>query len=88
VYELITGLRVWEQPWRNADPAMLQADTFELVCQINGKVRARVTAPTGAKDDDLELLCREAEPVKAHLDGHEIAKVIVVPNKLVNIVIR
>ena len=43
VYELLTGERVWEAPWPDADPDMLQADTFELVCQVNGKVRDRVT---------------------------------------------
>ncbi len=48
VYERLTGLRVWEQPWPDADPEMLQAETFELVCQVNGKVRDRVTADTGA----------------------------------------
>ncbi|HTW12175.1 MAG TPA: leucine--tRNA ligase, partial [Solirubrobacteraceae bacterium] len=44
VYERLTGLRVWEQPWPVADPAMLVADSFELVCQVNGKVRDRVPA--------------------------------------------
>ena len=47
VYERLTGRRVWEEPWPAADLAMLQTDTFELVVQINGKVRDRVTAPTG-----------------------------------------
>ena len=37
-------------------PAMLQTDTFELVCQVNGKVRDRVAAPTGAARDELERL--------------------------------
>ena len=56
VYERLTGERVWEQPWPAADPAMLVADTFELVCQVNGKVRDRVTAPTGASREELERL--------------------------------
>jgi len=47
-----------------------------------------VTAPTGAAREELERLCLEARGVKAHLDGHEIVKVIVVPDKLVNIVTR
>ena len=42
VYEMVTGRRVWEEPWPDADPNMLQSDTFELVCQVNGKVRDRV----------------------------------------------
>jgi leucyl-tRNA synthetase len=88
VYELLTGSRVWEEPWPAADPSMLQADTFELVCLVNGKVRDRVTAPTGAANDELERLCFDTRGVKAHLDGRDVAKVVVVPNKLVNIVVR
>src|SRR5207245_7228793 len=83
VYELLTGERVWEQPWPSADSAMLEAPSFELVCQINGKVRARVEAPTGAPRDQLERLCLDAPGVQAHLDGHDVVKVIVVPDKLV-----
>jgi leucyl-tRNA synthetase len=67
---------------------MLQSETFELVCQVNGKVRDRVSAPTGAARDELERLCLESRGVKARLDGHEITKVIVVPDKLVNVVVR
>jgi leucyl-tRNA synthetase len=88
VYEKLTGRRVWEERWPAADPAMLQAETFELVCQVNGRVRDRVTAPSGAPRDELERLCLETRGVKTHLDGYEIAKVIVVPDKLVNVVVR
>jgi leucyl-tRNA synthetase len=88
VYHLLTGRRVWEEPWPDADPEMLQAGTFELVCQVNGKVRDRVDAPTGASRQELEQLCLATRGVKAHLDGHEVAKVVVVPDKLVNIVVR
>jgi leucyl-tRNA synthetase len=88
VYELITGARVWEEPWPVANPAMLQADVFELVCQVNGKVRDRVSAPTGAPREELERLALEARGVRAYLDGHEVARVVVVPDKLVNIVLR
>jgi len=88
VYDMLTGERVWEQPWPVADPAMLTADTFELVCQVNGKVRDRVRAPTGASGEQLEALCLAAPGVRAHLDGGEIAKVVAVPGKLVNFVVR
>ncbi len=87
-YELITGERVWEQPWPAADSAMLQADTFELVCQVNGKVRDRVSAATGAAREELERLCLAAGGVRVHLDGREVEKVITVPGKLVNVVAR
>ena len=88
VYELITGRRIWEEPWPAADAAMLQADTFELVCQVNGKVRDRVTAATGAPREELQRLCLDARGVKAQLNGKDVAKVIVVPGKLVNIVVK
>jgi leucyl-tRNA synthetase len=88
VYERLTGRRVWEQPWPDADPDMLQADTFELVCQVNGKVRDRVTAPSGGAREELERLCLDARGVQAHVDGHQLVKVIVVPDKLVNVVVR
>ncbi len=88
VYETATGARVWETPWPVADPAMLVADTFELVAQVNGKVRDRLTAPADASREDLEALARSAPNVQAHLDGRQVVKVIVVPGKLVNIVVR
>ena len=87
-YEMLTGRRVWEEPWPDADPSMLQTETFELVCQVNGRVRDRVHAPSGAERNELEKLCLESRGVKAHVDGHEISKVIVVPDKLVNVVVR
>ncbi len=87
-YQLLTGERVWEQPWPQADPALLARDTYELVCQINGKVRDRVTADADAGPEDLKALCRAAPNIRAHLDGHEIVKEIVVPGKLVNLVVR
>jgi leucyl-tRNA synthetase len=88
VYEMLTGRRVWEEPWPVPDAQMLAADTFELVCQVNGKVRDRVTAPTGAPREQLERLCLDSRGVKTHLDGKEVAKLIVVPGKLVNVVVR
>jgi leucyl-tRNA synthetase len=87
-HQLLTGRRVWEEPWPAADLDMLQADTFQLVCQVNGKVRDRVDAPTGAAREELEELCLAADGVQVHVDGHEIAKVIVVPDKLVNVVVK
>jgi leucyl-tRNA synthetase len=88
VFELMTGRRVWEEPWPQADPALLEQDTFELVCQVNGRVRDRVRAPADASREDLEALARTARGVQAHLDGHEVVKVVVVPGRLVNFVVR
>jgi leucyl-tRNA synthetase len=79
---------VWEEPWPVADMAYLTSDTIEVVCQVNGKVRDRVTAPADASADELKALALAAPNVRAHVDGHEIVKEIVVPGKLVNIVVR
>jgi len=87
-YERLTGRWVWEEPWPAADPEFLERDTFELVCQVNGKVRDRVEARSDATEDDLRELALAAPNVRAHVDGHEIAKVVVVPGRLVNVVVR
>ncbi len=87
-YHLLTGRRVWEEPWPVADPRLLERRTFELVCQVNGRLRDRVEAPSAASRDELEALCRAAPNVRAHLDGQTVVKAIVVPGKLVNLVAR
>ncbi len=86
-YELLTGKRVWEEPWPSADPELLESDTYELVCQVNGKLRDRVEAPADADEVALEALALAAPNVVSHLEGREPRKVIVVPGKLVNIVV-
>jgi leucyl-tRNA synthetase len=88
VYERLTGSRVWEQPWPVADPALLAADTFDLVVQVNGKLRDRIPVPSDAPREELERLARASEKVAAHVDGGEIVKAVVVPGKLVNLVVR
>jgi leucyl-tRNA synthetase len=88
IYELLTGERVWEQPWPQADEALLEREVYELVCQVNGKVRDRVQASADSDQETLKDLCRAAPNVRAHMDGKEIVKEIVVPGKLVNIVVR
>jgi leucyl-tRNA synthetase len=88
VYEMLTAERVWEQAWPEADEQLLERDVYELVCQVNGRVRDRVQANADATPDELKELCRAAPNVIAHLDGKELVKEIVVPGKLVNLVVR
>ena len=88
IYERLTGERVWEQPWPQADQELLEREEYELVCQVNGKLRDRVQAATGADAEELKELCKAAPNVKAHLEGKQIVKEIVVPGKLVNLVVR
>jgi leucyl-tRNA synthetase len=82
------GARLWEQPWPEAEARYLEADEIELVCQVMGKVRGRVTAPADADDATLEQLARSEPNVATHLDGKTVVKVIVVRGKLVNFVVR
>jgi leucyl-tRNA synthetase len=88
VYERLTGGRVWEQPWPQAEEALLESDSYELVCQVNGKVRDRVQVSADTGPQELKDLCRAAPNVVAHVDGKQIVKEIVVPGKLVNLVVR
>jgi leucyl-tRNA synthetase len=88
VYELLEGERVWEQPWPEADPALLTSDTFPLVVQVNGKLRDRVEADSGASEQELLQLALASDKVKAHIDGKQVVKEIVVPGKLVNLVVK
>jgi leucyl-tRNA synthetase len=88
VYDLLTGERVWEQSWPQAEEEFLESESYELVCQVNGKLRDRVQAAAGASPEELKDLCRAAPNVQAHLDGKDILKEIVVPGKLVNLVVR
>jgi leucyl-tRNA synthetase len=79
---------VWEADWPRAEEELLERDEYELVCQVNGKLRDRVQAPSSASADELKQLCKAAPNVQAHIDGKEIVKEIVVPGKLVNLVVR
>ena len=88
VYEQLTGGRVWAEPWPAANPALLEADTFQLIVQLNGKLIDRLEAPAGVERSEQERLARESERLTARLDGMEIVKSIVVPGKLVNFVAR
>jgi leucyl-tRNA synthetase len=73
-------------PWPTLDESALTRTTIEMVVQVNGKVRSKVDAPVDAPKEDVEALALAQENVARFLDGLTVRKVIVVPNKLVNIV--
>jgi leucyl-tRNA synthetase len=87
LWENLGHERLWEHPWPVADPALLEEDTFELVVQVNGKVRDRLEVPVGLPEAELVARAKESPKVQAHLNGGEIRQTIVVPRKLVNLVI-
>ena len=88
VYEELTGRRVWEEPWPEADPALLASETVTLVVQVNGKRRDQIEASADADEEEVLELARASDLVRRHIDGKEVVKEIVVPGRLVNLVVR
>ncbi len=76
------------EPWPGYDEAATIADTIEIVIQINGRVREHIDVPNGTSAKELEALALASDKVKALVDGKPVVRVIAVPNKLVNIVVK
>jgi leucyl-tRNA synthetase len=74
--------------WPVADPELAQREELEIPVQINGKLRSRVIAAPDVSEDDLRAAALSDDRVRLLIDGHEVVKVIVVPRRLVNIVIK
>ncbi len=72
--------------WPMFDESKLTVDEVEIVVQINGKLRAKISIPTEASRDEMQEIALEHEKIKGQLDGKTLRKVIAVPGKLVNIV--
>jgi leucyl-tRNA synthetase len=87
VYYLLTGKYVWQQPWPVADEAWLQVDTVELMLQINAKNRGRLVVPSAASTDDIRAAALSTDAVQDALGTGTIRRVIVVPDRLVNVVV-
>ena len=87
LWERLGHERLYATPWPQADPAMLERDTFELVVQVNGRVRGRVEVPVDLPDDELVARAKELPRVRSYLDGKEVRKTVVVPGRLVNLVV-
>ncbi|ALB29238.1 leucine--tRNA ligase [Companilactobacillus heilongjiangensis] len=74
--------------WPTYDEAKLVSDTVEIIVQVNGKLRDKVEVANGTSKDDLEKLATTDEKVQKFIEGKNIVKVIVIPNKIVNIVVK
>jgi leucyl-tRNA synthetase len=79
--------RLWEHAWPVADESQLQRETFELVVQVNGKVRDRFEVDVDLPEEELVARATASPRVQAHIDGAKVRKTIVVPGKLVNFVV-
>jgi leucyl-tRNA synthetase len=87
LWERLGHTRLWEHPWPVADESFLERQTFELVVQVNGKVRDRFEVDADLPESELVARALASPRVQAHLNGAEPAKTIVVPGKLVNLVL-
>jgi len=76
------------EPWPTYDDSKTVEDSYEMVVQVNGKVRGKITVSTDTSKEEMESLAFEIENVKVFTDGKQIVKVITVPKKLVNIVVK
>ena len=79
---------VFRQPWPAYDEELAKEDAAEVVLQVNGKVRGRMSVPFGTPGDELEKLALADPKIQPFIAGKQVVKVIVVPDKLVNIVVK
>ena len=79
---------LFRRPWPAADPAALEREEVVIIVQVDGKVRSRVTVDVAAAERDVQDKALADEKVRPWLDGRQVAKVVVVPGRLVNVVTR
>jgi leucyl-tRNA synthetase len=79
---------VFRQPWPAYDPELAREEEAEIVIQVNGKVRSRIHVPFGTSKETLKEKALADPSVQSWIEGKQIVNVIVVPDKLVNIVVR
>jgi len=79
---------VFRQSWPSYDPELAKEEEAEIVVQVNGKLRTRISAPFGTPNEELERRALADEKLQPHIAGKQIVKLITVPDKLVNVVVR
>jgi leucyl-tRNA synthetase len=91
-HELWRGLGFYgdilDAQWPQVVESALLRDSIELVVQVNGKLRGKVNVPAGADKAAVEQAALADENVQRFIEGQVVAKIIVVPGKLVNIVVK
>ena len=86
LWQALTGEAFKESQWPDVDDTALSRDELEIVVQVNGKVRGKISVPASADTAEIEAMAKSQENVQRFLADTTIRKVIVVPQKLVNIV--
>ena len=82
------GKPLCESNWPKYDETKIENDNYELVFQVNGKVRGKMEVAKETSKQEMEKLAKENENVKKFIEGKEIVKIITIPGKLVNIVVK
>lgn len=85
-YHQLTGEHVWKQPWPEPDESLLQLDTVELACHVNGKLRGRFKVPADASEDAVKEQALALAEVQQAIGDRTIERVVVVPGRLINVV--
>ena len=85
-YEL--GEVLCKSTWPTYDISKLENNTFTMIVQVNGKLRGKIEVSSDTKEEEMKSLAFDIDNVKAFTDGKEVIKVVVVPKKLVNIVVK
>src|SRR4030042_6163439 len=78
---------IFYEKWPIFDPKLIKEETFELVVQINGKVRDKISAPIDISEKEAGELALEGEKIQKWIEGKEVKKIIFVKNRLVNIIV-
>ena len=82
------GISFNDSYWPIYDENKIVDETYEMVVQVNGKVRGQVSVSTDTSEEEMKSLAQNIDNVKNHIEGKEVVKVIVIPKKLVNIVVK
>ncbi len=88
LWDALGGEKLWQEPWPQADAALMARDTVTIVVQVNGKLRGRIDVAADAPDDEVLAAARAEPKVSAALDGKTPVREVVVPGRLVNFVVR
>jgi leucyl-tRNA synthetase len=79
---------VHQQPWPEPDPDLVRRETVEIPVQVNGRVRDRIEVPADASESDVRALAEAQPRIAEQLAGHQVARVVYVPGRLLNIVLQ
>ncbi|MHB8159568.1 MAG: leucine--tRNA ligase [Thermoleophilia bacterium] len=88
LWQRLGNERLWTEPWPRADERFLEDETYELVVQVNGKLRERLRVSRSAGKQELLAAAYSSEKIARHIAGKQLVKEVVVPGRLVNLVVR